>query len=332
MAYRCEPLDRWRCRIHMAELDATGDVVADAAIRVPEPRGVENLEDPRLFHHAGSLWLAWTAADYEKRSWRSVQCYGRLVEDEHGWKIAEHFKPVFGMNDGTRKEKNWQFFESDGRLFFQYLPSPHLVCEVVGNSVVAEHRSPGLHWAWGKPSGGTPPVPFAPGQLITFFHSYEFDEQFQRRYHFAALVFEDSPPFRQISYSAQPLVSASELDPLPAGQDWSPLCIFPCGAIRDGDEWLVSSGVNDCRMSFHRFTDEELHLIPVGQFLNSKDPFMRIRVIKTIVVDGGIVTPGEFVVIKTESAADLIRRGRVMPAPEAPAVETAPKKPKMRRA
>jgi predicted GH43/DUF377 family glycosyl hydrolase len=326
MAYRHEPLDRWNCRIHIAELDTAGNVVSDAAIAVPESKDGENLEDPRLFHYVGGLWLAWTAADYTARSWKSVQRYGRLVEGPNGWGVNEVFQPVYGMNDGTRKEKNWQFFESDGRLFFQYFTSPHVVCEVVGNRVVAEHRSPGIQWAWGKPSGGTPPVPFAPGHLITFFHSYEFHDVFQRRYHAAALVFEDRPPFRQVSYSGFPLLTASEVDPLPAGDKWNPLCVFPCGAVRDGDEWLVSSGVNDCRISLHRFTDEELCLVSVGMNLNSKDPFMRIRVIRTIIVDGHMVLPGEFVTIKRESASDLVRRGRAMPAPEAPAAETKKRK------
>ena len=193
-----------------------------------------------------------------------------------------------------------------------------------------EFKSPGLLWAWGKPSGGTPPIPYAPGQLITFFHAYEFDSQFQRRYNFAALIFEDKPPFKQVAQSVAPLVIASELDPLPSSDGWIPLCVFPCGAVETPTGWDVSSGVNDCRIAIQHFPHGSLKLAPIIQF-NSKAPFMKIRILKPIYCDGQIQLPGTVIEVETRVATDAVRRGRAMPIATAVEPEGEPVKNPPRR-
>lgn len=309
MAYRQEPDRHFRSRIRMAEL-SDGHVIGDRAVEIPEiSPGLESLEDPRLFHHDGGLWIAWTAAHYSGTEWTCRQRYGRLDEAGTRWKVAAPLTPQYGRNGGTSKEKNWQFFSAGGgRLFVQYSPS-HVI-ELHGERVIGEWKDKPLPWKWGKPSGGTPPMPFAPGRLITFFHSFEHDPAQARRYNFAALVIEDAPPFRRVSCSAVPLVIASEHDPLPAEKIWQPACIFPCGAVKDGDDWLISAGVNDERIALLRIPESGLML---GAFdFRDLPAEVTVEVVAPITHRGEILMPPEKPTLPRAIAIDLLERRKVI--------------------
>lgn len=309
MAYRHEPRDGGHCRIRIAELGGGWLVHRDELVTVPESSAGDNLEDPRLFLLRGNLWLAWTAANYSGKGWTCRQFYGRVERFDGGWRVAQAFAPKFGRNDGKAKEKNWQFFERDGRLFAQY--EPHVVIEIDGERVTRKWQTKPLPWRWGRPSGGTPPVPFGPGQLITFFHAYEHDATYQRRYNMAALVFEDRAPFRHVAVSAAPLLVASEADRLP-DVGWRPLCVFPCGAIRESSgAWVVSLGVNDIDVALVSIRD--LMLVHPTARPKIVGDTARVQVIRPIVANGGIITPGAIVTLPRKSAETCLARRSVIP-------------------
>jgi predicted GH43/DUF377 family glycosyl hydrolase len=312
IAYRQEPDDHFRSKIRMAEL-CEGAVMTDVAVEVPElTPGIESLEDPRLFLHADGLWLAWTSAVYAGTEWTCRQCYGELRATADGWQVVQALAPRYGRNNGHAKEKNWQFFSAGGRLFAQYSPSK--VIEIQGDRVIGEWTESPVPWKWGKPSGGTPPVPYAPGQFITFFHAFEFDPIHTRRYNFGALVFEDRPPFRRISCSATPLVIASEDDPLPAGKIWQPLCIFPCGAVRDGDTWTIAAGVNDERIAL--LTIPESRLMLIGKEIGQLPPEVTVEVVAPIVHRGEILMPPQTPTLPRSTVRDLLERRKVVLIPQ----------------
>lgn len=312
MAYRHEPQAGELCHIRIAHLGDAWQVLADQMVTIPSTTG-DNLEDPRLFLFRGGLWLAWTAARYGPKGWTCRQLYGRLERTGEGWTVAQAFAPRFGKNDGKAKEKNWQFFEHDGRLFAQY--EPHHVIELDGEIVRRQWRGRPLPWRWGRPSGGTPPVPFAPGKLITFFHAYEHDATYQRRYNMAALVFEDRPPFRHLAVSAVPLVVASKNDRLPA-DGWRPLCVFPCGAFRKpSGAWVVSIGINDMDVGVVSFRPHELHLTEPTARQRLIGDTARVRVLRPILAGGQIVVPPAVVEIPRRSAETLIARRSVIALP-----------------
>jgi predicted GH43/DUF377 family glycosyl hydrolase len=310
MAYRHEPQAGELCQIRIAELDDAWRVHRDELVTIPHSTG-DNLEDPRLFLFLGGLWLAWTAAQYGPKGWTCRQHYGRLERTGEGWHVVQAFAPRFGKNDGKAKEKNWQFFEHGGRLFAQY--EPHHVIEIEGDIVRRQWRSRPLPWRWGRPSGGTPPVPFSPGKLITFFHAYEHDANYQRRYNMAALVIEDRPPFRHLAVSAVPLVVASENDRLP-DDGWRPLCVFPCGAFRKpSGAWVVSLGINDMDVGVVSFRPHELHLTEPNARPKLTGDTARVRVLRPILAGGNIVVPPAVVEIPRRSAETLIARRSVIP-------------------
>lgn len=313
MAYRHEPPGGGLCRIRIAEIGGGWQAHRDELVAVPETPAGDNLEDPRLFLFRGGLWLAWTAAWYRAKGWTCRQLYGRLERTEGGWHVAQAFAPRLGQNDGKAKEKNWQFFEHDGRLCCQY--EPHHVVEIDGEIARRHWRNRPLPWRWGRPSGGTPPVPFEPGKLITFFHAYEHDATFQRRYNFAALVFESRPPFRHVAVSAVPLIVASEADPLP-DDGWRPLCVFPCGAVRDAaGAWVVSLGINDMAVGLVSIRTDELQLIDPSPRVRLQGDSVRVQVVRPILAGGNIVVPPAVVTLPRRSAETLVARRSVVPLP-----------------
>lgn len=313
MAYRSHTLAHEWCTLHLATLGADWQPIDDVQIDVPLINEAGNLEDPRLFHGPdGSLWLAWTEAVYQTGAWTCVQRYGMLYGK--GWRIAQAHTPRYGHNDGTAKEKNWQFFWQGERLFAIYSHSPQIVIELDGENVVNEWRTPGIRWRFGHPSGGTPPVPFNAGHLLTFFHAYTPNNHYHRRYNMAAALIENRPPFAVTFVSDRPLLEGSEREPIAPDDRWNPLCVFPCGVIQDGHLWHVSSGVNDCRCAVTTIPNANLSLAPyVMQVTNN---MVRIKLEGNLMIDGYPRRIGEIVEVSKNLAVDLLGRGRASLAPE----------------
>lgn len=336
MAYRSHTLEHKWCSLHVATLGPDWQPISDAKIEVPMLHEDGNLEDPRLFHGPdASLWLAWTEALYQNRQWTCVQRYGMLHEKD--WRVHLAHTPRYGRNDGSAKEKNWQFFWQGERLFAIYAHSPQLVIELVGDKVVNEWRTPGIHWRFGFPSGGTPPVPFGDDFLLTFFHAYMPDNRFHRRYNMAAALIENKPPFAVKFVSERPLLEASEQEPLADDPRWNPLCVFPCGVIQEGHLWHVSSGVNDCRCAVTSIPTKNLNLSP---YVMQSNNLVRIKLTGNVMLGGYPRRIDEIVEVSKPVAIDLLNRNRAVMAPEevAPVITVEesekaviPEQPKRRR-
>jgi predicted GH43/DUF377 family glycosyl hydrolase len=335
MAYRSHTLKQEWCTLHLATLGADWQPIDDVQIDVPLINEAGNLEDPRLFHGpAGSLWLAWTEALYQTGQWTCVQRYGKLS----GRKITKAFTPRYGRNDGQFKEKNWQFFWQDDRLFAIYSHSPHVVIELDGENVVNEWRTPGVKWSLGYPSGGTPPIPYDGNHLLTFFHAYKPDHRYHRRYNMGATLIENRPPFAAKHYSEAPILTASERDPLAPDPRWNPLCVFPCGVIKSGDVFHVSSGVNDCRCAVSHIPANKLKLRPMAIKIESS--IVRVKLLGNLMIGGYCRQTNDIVEVSKTVALDLINRKRaeLMPGEPSPlpsekerVAAIIPEQPKRRR-
>ena len=323
MAYRSHTLAREWCTLHLATLGQDWQPIDDVQIDVPLINEAGNLEDPRLFHGFGVLWLAWTEALYQTGQWTCVQRYGQLWHKDGYWRVVTAWTPRHGRNDGTAKEKNWQFFWQGDRCFAIYSHSPQIVIELDGEAVVNEWRTPGIHWRFGHPSGGTPPVPFNDGHLLTFFHAYKPDNKFHRRYNMAAALIENRPPFAVKFVSDKPLLEASERDPLAPDPRWNPLCVFPCGVIQDGHLWHVSSGVNDCRCAVTSIPNKNLNLAPYVMQITANT--VRLKLVANVMLGGYPRRIDEIVEVSKPVAIDLINRKRAVLAPEevAPVITVA---------
>ena len=325
MAYRSHTTAQKWCTLHLATLGQDWQPIDDVQIDVPLINEAGNLEDPRLFHGPnGTLWLAWSEALYLTGQWTCVQRYGKLW----GRKITEAFTPRHGRNDGSAKEKNWQFFwrgaDTDSqRLFAIYSHSPQIVIELDGENVVNEWRTPGIHWRFGHPSGGTPPVPFNDGHLLTFFHAYKPDNKFHRRYNMAAALIENRPPFAVKFVSDKPLLEASEREPIAPDPRWNPLCVFSCVVIQERHLWHVSSGVNDCRCAVTSIPNKNLNLAPY--VMNITTNTVRLKLISNVILGGYPRRIDEIVEVSKPVAIDLMNRKRAVLAPEevAPVITVA---------
>lgn len=310
LAYRVSYDDK-PDRLRLAELHPdTFAVIGDSPLPVPLDDGW-GAEDPRLFVHDDALHVAYTCADYRSRPWVAVMRYGRLSFNALGYASVDHaYQPRFGFNHCNQREKNWQFWSAGGCLFAQYGPSPQRVIQLYGDEVIGEWRSPGFDWGYGYPSGGTPPIPSGNGSMITFFHSFVECADNDRIYSFAAMEFAPVTPFDVRRVSTKPILTAHAEWPR-TSDNWSPLCVFPSGAIPYGDGFLVSAGINDCGVVLFEISREDMHLdepqkIPVkntGYF----------RTLFSFLHNARVRTVGEVIEMEIKSAAKLLERNWIQP-------------------
>jgi hypothetical protein len=267
-------------------------------LNLPAVVGDEHFEDPRLFLYRGQPHLCYVQMT-GYRPGVNYTCtirYARLKLNGNRWLIEETFWPKYGQNGGAQKEKNWSFFEHNDGLYVIYQDHPkRKIIRIDGERVVEEHESEPAIWPWGIIRGGAPPVPYGEGKLMTIFHSSIATEEPPHfvRYYGAAYVFEAKPPFKLLSVSARPIMAGSEADGHGVdprySEGWKPFVVFPCGCVPDGNDWLVSLGVNDWQCAVGRIKPSQLDLIlpdrsdaPIRYFMTLNGTFP----VKLIGADG----------------------------------------------
>jgi len=268
--HRAETNDA-RCGIALCAIDEQGIPQGPSQLlRFRSSQHGEHHEDCRLFIYRGEPHISYTEmVGYRPGiDYTCMVKYAKLNLSAKGhWTVVDEWRPAYGDNSGFRKEKNWIFFEHANELYFIYATDPnHVVCKVEGDQVVQEFRTPGPQWQWGHIRGGTPPVDFGDGRLMSVFHSSIPTETPPHyvRYYAAAYTFEKKPPFRVLQISEQPFLAGSEedghrVDPrYVAG--WKPYVVFPCGLVPDRNGWLMSVGVNDWQCAIARITGSQLLL------------------------------------------------------------------------
>ncbi len=239
-------------------------------LNLPATVGDEHFEDARLFMFKGQPHISYTQMTGYKPG-VNYSChirYARLKLLGNRWLIEEEFWPQYGRNNGNSKEKNWVFFEHDGALHCLYQDDPsHRVIRLDGDKVTAEWDIEAPKWFWGQIRGGASPIPFGEGKFLHIFHSSLPTEIAPHyvRYYAGAYVFEAKPPFRITGITPKPIVAGSEADghgydPRYA-EGWKPFIPFPCGVVDDGDDLLVSMGVNDWQCAVGRVPREGLQFV-----------------------------------------------------------------------
>jgi hypothetical protein len=273
LAYRYHRMDTptKRSGIGICEVDPkTGNAISKSQhIPFANPTGSEHHEDCRMFMFQGEPMISATMMTgyVPGVNYTCVMMYARLRLTKGKWSVVEEWQPVYGNNSGFSKEKNWVFFEDDGKLMCIYSSDPeHVILEIEGSRVVREHRSKGPQWQWGHIRGGTPPVDLGDGRMLVIFHSSISTEipPHYVRYYAAAYTFEKKAPYRVLQISEQPILSGSEedghrVDPRYT-EGWKPYVVFPCGLVPDGEGWLVSFGINDWQCAVGRLGPHQLLL------------------------------------------------------------------------
>lgn len=226
--------------IYVAELRdlVSYDPVRSTALALQHPLANYGREDPRLFVHKGRLHVSFIGV--QGRGWRTGitthQLYARLHDD---LTVEQVYAPAYAGRQAW--EKNWSFFESDGRLYAVYSIAPHRVLLIDGDRAELAHES-SHRWPWtgGELRGGAPPGRLG-DEFFHFFHGCTGAHS-TRRYNVGCYTFSPWPPFRILRRTVNPL---SWDDPATKPRDQYCPTVFPSGAVRDGDTWKVSCGIHD---------------------------------------------------------------------------------------
>jgi len=309
MAYRVSHNDK-PDTLRIAQLHSkTFSVLDDRPLTVPLAEGW-GAEDPRLFVHDDGLHVAWTAADYTRSPWRATMYYGAVAIKGDRITVPVSYQPRYGLNLRDQREKNWQFWSAGGCLFAQYAPSPQRVIQLDGDKVIGEWKADGFGWRNGRPSGGTPPIVTERGTLLTFFHAFTPHTSRERLYNFGAMEFDRVAPFKVRAVSRKPIMIAHDGWPMTC-DGWSPLCVFPSGAIPHGEGYLVSAGVNDNGIRLFEIGLDEMHMGPPEIVPAEETGYF--RAVASFLFGGRVRTPGEIIEADILTARKLLTRNWIQP-------------------
>ncbi len=187
--------------------------------------------------------------------------YGELAKKEDVLEIINWHQPKYLNNDFSAMQKNWSFWEHDGRLFAAFQRGPdQLVLEIEDDSVMKEFRTLSPPCSFGVPRGGTHPIPFEDG-LIQFFHTQTVNRKsaYWWNYSVGALVMDSKPPFQIRKISSHPIMVGTE-QYFPNWKFCKPKVIIPFGAKFENGEYQVSIGINDSACAIATIKPEMLNL------------------------------------------------------------------------
>lgn len=247
-------------------VDSDGTIRWAAPLELPEipGEGVPMQEDGRLFWFDGKLFIAYSNVRLRAKDVTFKQSLVELIPVrpadtcEHAFKLRFTAGPLKTLNYGNNAylraghEKNWQFFEDNGRLAFTYSVNPHVVvCAHSGKHYVSQCKA-AEDWTstWGEMHGGTPPIPISDDMFLTFFNSFIAHPTHQRRYVIGAYVFSRKHDYAITHISNRPLLIGSARDGFlwESPAFWEPIVAFATGALHDERNGRIrlSYGVNDC--------------------------------------------------------------------------------------
>lgn len=194
-----------------------------------ELEGDPHVEDPRLFYHADSFWVA-----YNNGTRMHLAQLDRDLIPIRSGRLTTTFclDPI---------EKNWAPFSADGLIYLIRDTPTHEIL-VVDTSSWETHRvtrpEPWAPLRYANPRGGVVVGPRKSGTFVHFYHrSWPAPEG--RRYGIGAYTFSAKSPFR-------PLHHYSDLFTAPKNPDGGWSVVFPGGAERKSDgSWRLSVGLHD---------------------------------------------------------------------------------------
>jgi hypothetical protein len=253
--YRHHPAKSWRTVLSLVREGM------EFPIKPPSKYEKHSIEDGRLFMFRGKPHLSVTVARSKLPGTNfdpCIQAYGELLPDGT---IANWIEPRVGKNDWSGVEKNWVFFECNGKLHATYSHSPaHIVYELDDKGLIKqEYRTPVPTCSFGEPRGGTQPVQYL-GQWLKFFHTNQVNLKSDARqnYHVGAMTLESQPPFRITKISKHPILSGNELwSPAP---HWKAKCVLPYGVLENSGAWEMALWRNDCECGMAYIWPENLNL------------------------------------------------------------------------
>jgi predicted GH43/DUF377 family glycosyl hydrolase len=264
ISYRHHSRNDWRTELGIAELDAALKPIANKPLVPPDEFKMQSLEDLRFCFFAGKPYASFTVSQYPAIEFRAIIVYGELVETDAAWTIPKFFIPAFGKNDFTGTEKNWLFWEHQGKLFCLYLTNDNeqIILELDGARVEASHKSKALPCPWGTPIHGGAICEGENGNLLHFWNSHTAHrDRSLDRYLVGVAELSGVPPFDMVRISKRPILVGEEGACLDRNPHYKNNVCFVCGAMKTGEnEWIVSFGRNDAQACLVKLRANDLKL------------------------------------------------------------------------
>jgi predicted GH43/DUF377 family glycosyl hydrolase len=220
----------------------------DLVVNKDDPR--EQHEDPRALVYKDKIIIS--TVNYF--TYKDDFFHEKLLIYDKNFNHEKSIHPVYGKNgphvkQNTGDEKNWTFFEHDGKLMFVYQMSPHIVVETdLEGRIITEYKTHfdiKSKWKFGEVRLSTNPI-YKDGYYHSFFHSHiPFREGtfLTKMYFMGYYKFRAEPPFDVIEVMEEPIIWGNDI--LPRREPLVPYCVFPCGVILKDDTFIISLGVND---------------------------------------------------------------------------------------
>lgn len=216
-------------------------------------------EDARLFEHKGALYLSYVAVEYiDPTSGKASKWWSAIhvVELSKDFAVVRHYVTRYDGNAIGTPQKNWIYFSDGDNLYCIHDIQKHRVLRLSDNfQVKSLSESVAACFPQGVMRGGTNPVQIGYDRWLSFFHSSVDHRQRVRRYSMTPYIFSLN---NIISIGGT--IQASTENPIAdiRATWWNPIVVFPMGMIEDGDDYLVSLGVNDLYNAIMRFPKEAL--------------------------------------------------------------------------
>ena len=146
--------------------------------------------------------------------------------------------------------------------------------------------------------------------MLTFFHAWEPHPFRDRQYNFGAMEFSAVAPFEIKRVSTVPILTAHDNWPT-ASDEWSPLCVFPSGAVEWFGSYLVSAGINDTGIRVFSIDPADMPMVEPKRIPVEATGYF--RAIAGFLFRGTVRTPGEIIEADEDTAATLIKRNWIQP-------------------
>lgn len=226
--------------------------------------------DPRYFHLKGRLYVSWN--DGSARPFNNQF----LIEvDRDGLTPVGPARIIESARKRRNIEKNWIFFEAGNEAYCVYTTQPHDIMavdltfpdRVLCSPLYVSGAEVNYDKVYGEIRGGAQPIWDGDRFLCVAHSSFEMHDQ-SRYYACVAYEFLAKPPFNPVRIGRKPVV-------LPGGNTLSSFerpklnpgvggVIYPSGAVADGDDLIISYGINDEAAFIAR--------IPKSSLLDSLEP------------------------------------------------------------
>lgn len=210
----------------------------------------EQFEDPRVLVIGDKIIVS--VVNYF--SYKDDFFHEKILVFDKNFNHLKSLHPVYGKNKSSVKkntgdEKNWTFFEHNGKLMFVYQMEPHTVVEMdLDGNILKEYKThfdAKSKWNFGEIRLGSNPI-YKDGHYHSFFHSHlplKEGKLATKLYFMGYYKFKAEPPFEIVEIVEKPILWGNNI--LPKRNPLVPYCVFPCGAVLKEDVFHIGLGIND---------------------------------------------------------------------------------------